>query len=280
MPKIIYILLASLATLGVLMSVSAIISRVFVARGIRRLIHSIGTMPLPHFSASLARTLPEPVRRYLHYAIKEGQPHIRYAVLRQQARFRHRPGSMWFTVRATEVISGMEPGFVWDARLRHYAAWWRTATLSYLHGVGKGHIKLFGALPLQEYGGHETDTSMLFRFLSELVWLPTALLPTRTLRWEEVDESTARAVITDGTTQVQATFHVNEIGQIDRIVTGDKYRDLKSGFEQSTFTLHCREYKEIEGVMIPTEVDFVWNLDSGDFEYGQFLITDAVYYYK
>jgi hypothetical protein len=31
--------------------------------------------------------------------------------------------------------------------------------------------------------------------------------------------------------------------------------------------------------MIPTEVDFVWNLDSGDFEYGQFRITRARYVY-
>jgi hypothetical protein len=36
----------------------------------------------------------------------------------------------------------------------------------------------------------------------------------------------------------------------------------------------------VEGVMIPTEVDFVWNLESGDFEYGQFRITDVTYYYE
>lgn len=280
MPKLIYILIASLGTILFLVAVSATISRIFVARSIRRLIRSVGKEPLPHFTGKLASTLPEPVRRYLHFALKEGQPNIRYAVLKQQARFRHRPGSMWFTVSSTEVISGMEPGFVWDARLRHHAAWWRTAKLSYIGGNGHGHIKLFGALTLQEYEGPETDTSMLFRFLSELVWLPTGLLPTRTLRWVHVDASTARAIITDGDTQVQATFHVNELGEIDRIVTGDKYRDHKSGFEQSTFTLHCKNYQEVEGVMIPMEVNFVWNLENGDFEYGQFRITDAVYYYE
>ncbi|MCX6140699.1 MAG: hypothetical protein NTX15_07730 [Candidatus Kapabacteria bacterium] len=278
MPKIIVILIASFGTLVVLGTLSAFVSRMFVTRAIRRLIQSIGKEPLPHFSASLARTLPDPVRRYLHYALKEGQPNIRYAVLKQKARFRHRPGSPWFTVKATEVISGMEAGFVWDAVLRHNRAWWRTAKLSYMKGEGHGHIKLFGSLTLQEYEGPETDTSMLFRFLSELVWLPTGLLPTKTLRWEPIDESTARAVITDGDTQVQATFHVNEIGEIDRIVTGDKYRDHKSGFEQATFTLRCRNYSEFEGVMIPTEVDFAWNLESGDFEYGQFNIIDVAYH--
>jgi hypothetical protein len=115
--------------------------------------------------------------------------------------------------------------------------------------------------------------------LSEQVWLPTGLLPTKTLRWDPIDASTARATIVDGTTRVSATVHVNELGQIDRIVTNDKYRDHKSGFEQATFTLVCKAYEEVEGVMIPTEVDFVWNLESGDFEYGQFRITRARYVY-
>lgn len=280
LPKIVVIPGAVLLTLIVLVAISAAVSRIFVARSIRRLLHSIGKEKLPNFSASLVGALPSPVQRYLHYALKEGQPNIRYAILRQQARFRHREGSPWFTVKAKEYISGMEPGFVWDAVLRHHPLWWRTAKLGYFASKGSGHIKLFGALGLQDVEGPETDASMLFRFLSELVWLPTGLLPTRTLRWESVDDRRARAVITDGETRVEATFHINDIGEVERIVTSDKYRDHKSGFEQEEFTLLCRNYQEIEGVMIPTEVDFVWNMDRGDFTYGQFRITDVTYFYE
>jgi hypothetical protein len=251
----------------------------FAARSIKRLIRTIGKNALPNISNERMQGLPEPIQRYLRYALKDGHPNIRYAVLSQRARFRHGPNRPWFTVKATEVLSGMEPGFVWEARLRHNAFWWRTATLSYVNGIGHGHVKLYGALTLSEYEGKETDASMLFRVLSEQVWLPTGLLPTKTLRWDPIDASTARATIVDGTTRVSATVHVNELGQIDRIVTNDKYRDHKSGFEQATFTLVCKAYEEVEGVMIPTEVDFVWNLDSGDFEYGQFRITRARYVY-
>jgi hypothetical protein len=267
-------------TIMALWAMSALVSRIFVRRAISKLIHSIGKEQLPHFSASLANSLPSAVRRYLQYALKEGQPNIRYAVLKQEAKFRHRPGSPWFDVKATEVISGMEAGFVWDATLRHNAFFWRTAKLSYFLGEGHGHIKLFGALTLQELEGPETDASMLFRFLSELVWLPTGLLPTKTLRWREIDENSAEAVIVDGETRVSATFHMNQIGEVDRIVTDHKFRDSKSGFEQARFTLECKEYREFDGVMIPTEVDFVWNLDKGDFEYGQFRITDVEYHYE
>ena len=91
---------------------------------------------------------------------------------------------------------------------------------------------------------------MLFRFLSDLIWLPTGLLPTRALRWEHIDNDTARAVLRDESTVVQATFHVNSIGQIDRITTNSKYRDGRSGFEQTQFTLECKNYQEVEGIMI------------------------------
>ncbi|HCN04249.1 MAG TPA: hypothetical protein DIS79_01400 [Bacteroidetes bacterium] len=280
MPKFQIIFFTIVATILLLWFVSAVVSRIFVRRSIRRMLQSVGQTPLPSFSSDLVRNLPVAVQRYLHYALKDGQPNIRYAILKQRATFRHRPDSPWMTVKATEYLSGMEPGFVWDAVLRHNAAWWRTAKLSYVNGEGHGHIKLFGAITLQEFDGPETDRSMLFRALSEQVWLPTGLLPVRTLRWEHVDDMTARAIIADGKHRVEALFTINGIGEIDRISTRHKYRDHKSGFEQQDFTMLCREWHEVEGVMIPTEVRFVWNTPKGDFEYGIFTVTHAEYYYK
>lgn len=280
MSKIPLIALTVTLTFFLLMAMSYFVSRVFVKRSIRRLLGSIGKEHLPNFSSALASTLPVAVQRYLHYALKEGQPNIRYAVLKQKAQFRHRVTSAWSTVTAKEYISGMEPGFVWDATLRHHPLWFRTAVLSYFRGVGSGHLKLFGAIGLQEFEGQETDVSMLFRFLSELVWLPTGLLPTHTLRWVHIDNNTARAIITDGKTQVAAEFIFNDVGEISRITTLDKYRDYKSGYEQQSFTMVCGQWSEVEGVMIPTEVRFVWNTQQGDFEYGVFHVTDVRYYYN
>ena len=174
----------------------------------------------------------------------------------------------------------MEPGFVWDAVLTHSPIWWRTAKLSFLHGEGHGHLKLFGAITLREMEGAETDHSMLFRFLSDLIWVPTGLLPTRALKWEHIDDDTAQATLRDESTVVQAVFHVNSIGQVDRITTRSKYRDHRSGFEQTQFTMECKNYQEVEGIMIPTEVDFVWNLEGGDFEYGQFILNGIEYQYE
>jgi len=277
--KLLYIVGTAAATLIVLWMASAVIARLFVRRYIGKLLRSVGRESLPRFSAQRITSLPVAVQRYLTYALKEGQPNIRYAILKQTAEFRHGANRPWISVRATEYLSGMEPGFVWDAVLRHHALWWRTAKLGYVQGTGKGHIKLFGALTLEEFQGKETNESMLFRFLSELVWLPTGLLPTHTLQWRHINHNTALAVITDGQTRIDAEFHVNEIGQVEKITTNSKYRDTKSGFEPTSFTMLCKDYAEVEGVMIPQQVVFVWNLPEGDLEYGKFHVTDIVYHY-
>lgn len=279
LPRWLVLLIGIGVTVTLFICISVIIGRVFVRRSIRRLIESIGKEQLPNFSAALCNNLPPPVARYLTWAIGEGHPNIRYAIIKQRAKFRNRPGGPWTHVKAREVLSGMEPAFVWDATLRHSRLWWKTAKLGFVNGSGSGHVKAYGSIVLQDLGGPETDASMLFRFLSELVWLPTGLVPTRTLRWEPINDKTARAVIKDGNLMVSATYHFGDEGQVERIVTDDKFRDLKSGFARSRFTMICRDYQDVDGVKIPLEVDFVWNLEEGDFEYGRFRIDDVRFYY-
>ena len=40
------------------------------------------------------------------------------------------------------------------------------------------------------------------------------------------------------------------------------------------WTGYYRDYREMDGVRIPAEAEVVWNLDSGDFSYARFKITD------
>ncbi|MEA2074867.1 MAG: DUF6544 family protein [Euryarchaeota archaeon] len=61
----------------------------------------------------------------------------------------------------------------------------------------------------------------------------------------------------------------NEKGEIVRFVT-DRHRD--SSLEK--WSGYYRQYEEIDGVKIPTEVEVVWHLESGDFSYARFVVTE------
>ena len=82
---------------------------------------------------------------------------------------------------------------------------------------------------VNEAGTPEMAASALTRWLGEAVWFPTALIPggvaDHGVRWEAVDDSTARATITDGGTTVSAEFRFAPTGEITG-VTAMRYRDV------------------------------------------------------
>ena len=60
----------------------------------------------------------------------------------------------------------------------------------------------------------------------------------------------------------------NDTGEITRF-TADRYMDTTL----EKWTGYCRDYRDMNGVRVPTEIEAVWNLDSGDFSYARFRVT-------
>lgn len=122
--------------------------------------------------------------------------------------------------------------------------------------AGKGHMlwKLFSALTLVNFGGREIDQSALVRYLSEAVWFPTALLPSRTLRWEALDSDSARATLVHGGLCVSAVFHFNARGQIVRLTTTDRPRSVAASRVLS-YTGACKPRRACNAAL---DICFLW----------------------
>lgn len=133
---------------------------------------------------------------------------------------------------------------------------------------------------MNERNSKELDESELQRWLAEAPWFPTALLPSRNLHWEEIDESSARVVVKDNsnglTTTATAIFYFNEKGEIIE-VNADRYRSVDNKYSKQKWIGYYRDYKKIEGMMIPNEIEVAWRLDSKDFSYAKFRITEINY---
>src|SRR5688572_18475005 len=68
--------------------------------------------------------LPEPVRRYLRYAITDSAPDIRTAYLTHDGSFRTAPSQPWFKIRGEELFTTGRPGFVWNATISPLPILW------------------------------------------------------------------------------------------------------------------------------------------------------------
>ncbi len=248
-----------------------------VKKGIRTLREmSIGSTS--HVSIEgVIQSCPEPVKHYLRKAIGENKRMIHFASIKQNGGFRTSPDGDWSPSRADGHYLATKPGFIWKARFGDSIIPSKIAWLELLDGKGFGSVKFLGLFTLLNPSGHEADTSLLTRYLMEAIWFPTALIPTNLLTWREIDSHRAEAVLHYGSIHVSAIFVFNDEYDIIEIITEDKYRDFRSSFEKSKFTLKCSSHAIVEGMCIPMSVEFVWNLSSGDFSYGKYTITKIRY---
>jgi len=154
----------------------------------------------------------------------------------------------------------------------------------YMHGRdrylnGKGHmlIKLLSLIPVVNVSGPEIDQGTLVRYLSEIVWFPSAALE-EYIQWEQVDDTHAKATMTYGDITANGVFEFNADGDVVSFLA-DRYYTTEDGIELLPWliTVDSNGYTEFEGVRIPTHGTVTWKMESGDYTWLKVQITDVDY---
>ncbi len=216
------------------------------------------------YSSHQIKDLPSPVQRYFAYSLQENQPYISYARLKHGGEFRTKPDKKWVSIKGQEYFTVQKPGFVWFGKVPFVSA-----KDIYCDGKGNLKVRLLSTIKLVDAKGKEVDQGELLRWLAEAPWFPAALLPSEKLKWEPIDSSSAKVILSDRAITVEGIFHFNAQGQITRF-DAKRYKDNCL----ENWTGHYSDYKEVDGMQIPFYVEVVWNLETGDFCYAKFNITE------
>lgn len=261
-------------TLGVVLFVAAlsiivggIMAKSQLEKNVERLFLSSKDISERVYTLEQIKQLPSPVQRYFRYALRENQPYISYARLRHGGTFRLKPEQKWMPIKGEEYFTTQKIGFVWFGKLPL-----SSATDLYIEGEGSLIAKLLSLITVADVKGEKVSQGELLRWLVEAAWFPTALLPSEYLRWEAIDENSAKAILSDNNLTVEGTFHFNTQGQITHFTTRRYKED-----SMENWTGYCRNYKEVNGMQIPHDAEVVWNLESGDFSYARFNIIKIEY---
>ena len=230
----------------------------------------------PQVSAQLD-SLPEPVRRYLRYAITDAAAPTQTLRLTHGGHFRTAPNQPWLPIEAEEHFTVAKPGFVWTARIRPAPLTWIDARDCLISGKGNMLVKLNSLLTIARAGGPQTDQSASLRWLMEAVWFPLAFLGD-SIRFEPIDARSARVSLNTPGPSVSAVIEVDDEGKLVAC-SGQRYRDLGRGKSVLTpWTGRCSEYRDFSGFRIPAYVEGSWRLDTGDFPYVRFRVTTITYH--
>lgn len=97
------------------------------------------------------------------------------------------------------------------------------------------------------------------------------------MRWEAIDDSTARASLRDGTTSVGLEFRFDQEGLITGVRSPGRYRDVGGVQTLMPWQGRFRGYAERSGMRIPLEGEVEWITPTGPLLYWRGRLTDVAY---
>lgn len=232
-------------------------------------------MASPHFSHDDLSGLPAPVQHYMRAVLREHQPVVSAATIEHAGVIR---GGTWRAFTSTERFVIHRPGFDWEARVAAGPGIAVRVHDAYIAGEGMLRASLLGLVPLANVRGTpEAARAELMRFLAEAVWFPTALLPSQGVRWEPVDERSAKATLVDGDTTVTLLFRFNEIGLAETVRAEARGRAVSGGVVPTPWECRLGKYELRDGMRIPIEAEVAWLPPAGPRPYWRGRITKVIY---
>jgi hypothetical protein len=167
------------------------------------------------FTEDMVSDLPAPAKRYLLHAIRPGTLLASSVSLEMRGTMRLKPEQEWMPMKARQILAPPK-GFVWRAEvgdgLMHFSG-----GDHYANGNGRVRFWLWGVIPLVRQEGPDVSRAALGRLVCETIWMPSSLLPQRGVKWEALDDESARATMNVGEETVALTLFVEPDGRLGEI---------------------------------------------------------------
>lgn len=270
------LLCAVLAILAIAVFVGKRRFRSRVEAEVATLLAAPGPAVGPEQLAAREAALPEPVRRYLRYAIPAGVPAIRTVHVSHAGFFRLKLGSPWLPIRGEQYFTVGHPGFVWNATVRMKPLVWIEARDKLFQGHGNMLVKVGSTFTVADASGPEIDQGSSLRWLAEAPWFPYALV-SDLVRWEAIDAHSARAILLQDGLPTVATFDFDEAGQPKCLRASRYFAQGNEPAKLLPWTGRYLEFREFGGFRVPSYAEVSWQLSEGEFSYARFRVTEIRY---
>jgi hypothetical protein len=223
--------------------------------------------------------LPAPVQRYFRAVLKDGQPIITAVTIDLAGTFNMSPsGEQWKAFTSMQRVVTHRPGFVWDARIAMLPGLAVHVHDAYLAGDGLLHAAIAGLVTMADLrGGGELARGELMRFFAEAAWYPTAFLPSQGVRWEAVDDRSARATLNDGALSLTLLFRFDADGLMESVRAEARGRLVGKTATLAPWEGRWSDYRVQDGMRVPFTGEVAWLLAEGRRPYWRGTITSLAY---
>jgi len=229
--------------------------------------------------------LPAPVQRYFRAVLTDGAPIVAAVTVEHAGTFNMGEGAdQWKPFTSKQRVVTRAPGFVWDGKVALLPGLPVRVHDAYIGGEGILHPAILGLFTLVDMrGGADLAQGELMRFFAEAAWYPTALLPSQGVRWEAVDEHSARATLVDGPLNLTMTFRFGSDGLMTSVRAEARGRTVAGKVVPTPWEGRWSNYQPQGGMRVPMTGEVVWLLppsQGGDKPYWRGTITALRYEFE
>jgi len=216
---------------------------------------------------------PEPVSRYVSWALSENRTPVGCMHFRHGGRIRYGKTGRWMRMGGEGFFSAAVPAFVWHATITWAPGVWLDTYDYYVDRKAGMNLNLFSVFPLDNAQTDEMNVSALFRYLTRTPLFPTILGSSPFIAWENVDDTTARAVIRDEDISVEAIVRFDSRGMVESIESCQKTIPETGRPVPGHFASRFSSWADVGGYRIPMFITSEIILPEGEYVCAEFAIT-------
>jgi hypothetical protein len=279
MRKVTLFILSILAIILFLILAVSFIANVLFDQKVEKEVRELFITGIENKNATVSKAdlegLPLCVQKWLESSQVIGKERTRAVRLKQKGLLRTKEGQPWMPTEAEQYFTIDKPGFVWQAKIKAAPLLYIVGRDKYYEGKGNMLIKFLSLITVVDAKGKELDQGALLRYLAETMWFPSAAL-SNYIKWEEIDSNSAKATMSYGGVTASGIFFFNEKHQVINFVA-QRYMEKNGQYNLETWSPLVKEYKDFNGIKIPSKVEVIWKLKTGEFKWFQLEIIDIEY---
>jgi hypothetical protein len=223
-----------------------------------------GSLPTRYDARELAG-LPAPVQRYFRAVLKDGQPVITAVTIHMAGTFNmSATAEQWKPFTSRQRVVTRRPGFLWDAGIAMLPGVNVRVVDSYIAGRGLLRAAVQGLIKMAEQQGDgDIARGEFMRWFAEVLWYPTALLPSQGVRWEAVSDHSATAMVVDGPLSLTLLFRFDEAGLISSFRAEARGGMVGDKLVMAPWEGIWSNYQAVDGVQVPFTGEVAWMRPEG-----------------
>lgn len=228
----------------------------------------------PYNGSSPMPAVPEPVSRYLSRALGENRCPAEGCVrIHLEGRIRFGKNGRWMPVGGEAFFPLAVPGFVWRSTILYAPCVWLETFDYYTDRTAGVNLNLFSVFPLNNQNSTTLAKNSLFRYLASTPLFPFIHATSSFIRWENIDDTMAKAVISDNGQSAEAVVRFDGRGGIESIEACERTGPDSDRPVPGHFLSRFSSYADMGGFHIPTQVTSEISRPEGGLMTAEYTIT-------